>query len=170
MATDCFGLVLGNLAAWTHGASVVYAAEGFDPVRTLRSASQEKCTAIHGVPTHFISELEVLEEVQEHLADPENHPLPNGVLPGEKFDLSSLRTGLTSGSTVPIELMKRIMDPAKMGAADQTVVYGQTETSPVTFGCGKFCACWTITIPLLRQLPLAAQRHSERITMNVLWR
>ncbi|PWN51158.1 acetyl-CoA synthetase-like protein [Violaceomyces palustris] len=131
----CFGLVLGNLAAWTHGSSVVYAAEGFDPVRSLRAASEERCTALHGVPTHFIAQLEVLESLQEHYEDPSKYPLPQGVREGERFDLTPLRTGLTSGSTVPIELMKRIMDPKKMGAKEQTVVYGQTETSPVSFGC-----------------------------------
>ncbi|SPO41579.1 related to Long-chain-fatty-acid--CoA ligase [Pseudozyma flocculosa] len=131
----CFGLVLGNLAAWTHGASVVYAAEGFDPIRTLRAASQERCTALHGVPTHFITELEALQDVQDHVRDPEAYPLPKGVNEGESFTFPNLRTGLTSGSTVPIELMKQIMDPHKFGAKAQTVVYGQTETSPVTFGC-----------------------------------
>ncbi len=91
----CFGLVLGNLAAWTHGASVVYAAEGFDPLRSLRAVSEERCTAMHGVPTHFIAELDILDSAREHAEDPERHPLPKGMLPGETFDFSSLRTGLT---------------------------------------------------------------------------
>lgn len=131
----CFGLVLGNLAAWTHGASVVYAAEGFDPLRSLRAVSEERCTAMHGVPTHFIAELELLESIREHAEDPSRYPLPKGVHEGEAFDFSSLRTGLTSGSTVPIALMQSLVSPGKLGLRDQTVVYGMTETSPVTFGC-----------------------------------
>lgn len=162
----CFGLVLGNLAAWvsrglavrsrtilyrgsfpssfflphararkTHGASVVYAAEGFDPVRALRATSEERCTALHGVPTHFISELEVLDQIQAHASSPSSVPLPPGARSGETFDFTPLRTGLTSGSTVPIELMHRIMDPRKLGAKEQTVVYGMTESSPVSFQC-----------------------------------
>lgn len=87
--------MLGNLAAWTHGSSVVYAAEGFDPLRSLRAVSEERCTAMHGVPTHFIAELEVLESAREHAAEPGKVPLPAGMLEGEKFDFSSLRTGLT---------------------------------------------------------------------------
>ncbi|GAC98393.1 hypothetical protein PHSY_005987 [Pseudozyma hubeiensis SY62] len=109
--SDCFGLVLGNLAAWTHGASVVYAAEGFDPLRSLRAVSEERCTAMHGVPTHFISELELLESAREHAQDPARHPLPQGMQEGETFDFSSLRTGLTSGSTVPIALMEALVSP-----------------------------------------------------------
>ncbi|SOV05405.1 related to Long-chain-fatty-acid--CoA ligase [Ustilago sp. UG-2017a] len=131
----CFGLVLGNLAAWTHGASVVYAAEGFDPLRALRAVSEERCTAMHGVPTHFIAELELLDSAREHAEDPSRFPLPKGMLAGETFDFSSLRTGLTSGSTVPIALMEALVSPGKLGLRDQTVVYGMTETSPVTFGC-----------------------------------
>ncbi|PWY97346.1 acetyl-CoA synthetase-like protein [Testicularia cyperi] len=133
----CFGLVLGNLAAWTHGSSVVYAAEGFDAVRSLRAASEEQCTAMNGVPTHFIAELEVLEAMEEHRQDPTRYPRPKGILEGESFDFSSLRTGLTSGSTVPISLMEALMSPQKLGAHEQTVVYGMTETSPVTFGCDR---------------------------------
>ncbi|KAJ1018100.1 hypothetical protein NDA16_004967 [Ustilago loliicola] len=131
----CFGLVLGNLAAWTHGASVVYAAEGFDPLRALRAVSEERCTAMHGVPTHFIAELELLDSAREYSEDPSRYPLPKGMLEGETFDFSSLRTGLTSGSTVPIALMEALVSPGKLGLREQTVVYGMTETSPVTFGC-----------------------------------
>ncbi|EST08670.1 AMP-binding enzyme C-terminal domain protein [Kalmanozyma brasiliensis GHG001] len=131
----CFGLVLGNLAAWTHGASIVYAAEGFDPLRSLRAVSEERCTAMHGVPTHFIAELDLLDSARDHQRDPERYPLPTGMLPGETFDFSSLRTGLTSGSTVPIALMQALVDPDLMHLGSQTVVYGMTETSPVTFGC-----------------------------------
>ena len=100
--------------------AVVYSAEGFDPVRALRSVSEERCTAIHGVPAHFIAELEVLDACKR------GEGLPQGVRPGEKFDLTSLRTGLASGSTVPIELMHRIMHT--IGSREHTVVYGMTET------------------------------------------
>ncbi|KDN37912.1 acetyl-CoA synthetase-like protein [Tilletiaria anomala UBC 951] len=134
----CFGLTLGNLAAWSHGASVVYSAEGFDPVRALRAASEERCTAINGVPAHFISELEVLDDMAlaataSSTGQGQTACLPKGIEQGESFDLSSLRTGLTSGSTVPIELMHRIMHT--IGSREQTVAYGMTETSPVSFGC-----------------------------------
>ncbi len=118
-------------------AAVVYSAEGFDPVRALRSVHEERCTAIHGVPAHFIAELEVLDAMKahrEHAGSPSDAPkLPAGVEPGETYDLTSLRTGLTSGSTVPIELMHRIIND--IGSAGQTVVAGMTETSPVSFGC-----------------------------------
>jgi acyl-CoA synthetase (AMP-forming)/AMP-acid ligase II len=99
---------------------------------------------IHGVPAHFIAELEVLDDMalaarssSSTGGDAGAHKprLPAGVEPGEKFDLTSLRTGLTSGSTVPIELMHKIMHT--LGSKEQTVVYGMTETSPVSFGCGE---------------------------------
>lgn len=100
---DCFGLVLGNLAAWTHGASIVYAAEGFDPLRSLRAVSEEQCTAMHGVPTHFIAELELLESARDHAGDPSRFPLPKGMIEGETFDFSTLRTGLTRYESVRFE-------------------------------------------------------------------
>ncbi|KAK9768525.1 hypothetical protein K7432_000738 [Basidiobolus ranarum] len=107
----CFGLVLGNLAAMTHGAGTVYPSEGFDSVLTLKAIEEEKCTALHGVPTMFIEEMN----------------LPDF----SKYDLSSLRTGVAAGSPVPIETMKDII--SKMNMKDITICYGMTETSPVSF-------------------------------------
>lgn len=115
----CFGLTLSNAAAWSHGSSVVYASEGFDPLRTLRATSEEKSTALHGVPSMFVSQLEILDAISDHHRDPQRHPLPAGVREGERFEFN-LRTGLTSGSTVPIELQKRII--SVFGAEEQTVV------------------------------------------------
>src|SRR5690242_16726359 len=107
----CFGMVLGNLAAVTHGACMVFPGEGFDPLATLQTVSEERCTALHGVPTMFIAQLD--------------HP------EFKKFDLSSLRTGIMAGSPCPIEVMKRAV--AKMNLREITIAYGMTETSPVSF-------------------------------------
>jgi fatty-acyl-CoA synthase len=105
----CFGMVLGNLACVTHGSAMVIPSEYFDPLATLKVVEKEKCTAIHGVPTMFIAELE--------------HP------EFEKFDLSTLRTGIMAGSPCPIEVMKKVV--SLMYAKEMTIAYGQTETSPV---------------------------------------
>jgi fatty-acyl-CoA synthase len=107
----CFGMVLGNLAALTHGACMVFPGEGFDPLATLQTVAEERCTALHGVPTMFIAQLD--------------HP------EFEKFGLSSLRTGIMAGSPCPIEVMKRAV--AKMNLSEITIAYGMTETSPVSF-------------------------------------
>jgi fatty-acyl-CoA synthase len=107
----CFGMVMGNLACVTHGSAMVYPGEGFDPLATLRAASEEKCTAIYGVPTMFIAELD--------------HP------DFSRFDLSALRTGIMAGSLCPIELMRRVIDA--MNLREITICYGMTETSPVSF-------------------------------------
>ncbi len=107
----CFGMVLGNLAAVTHGACMVFPGEGFDPLVTLETVAEERCTALHGVPTMFIAELD--------------HPEFG------RFDLSSLRTGIMAGSPCPIEVMKRCV--AKMHLSEITIAYGMTETSPVSF-------------------------------------
>src|SRR5487761_753912 len=107
----CFGMVLGNLAALTHGACMVFPGEGFDPLVTLETVAEERCTALHGVPTMFIAQLD--------------HP------EFERFDLSSLRTGIMAGSPCPIEVMKRAVD--KMHLNEITIAYGMTETSPVSF-------------------------------------
>eukprot|EP01094_Clydonella_sp_ATCC50884_P021287 TRINITY_DN4664_c0_g2_i2.p1 TRINITY_DN4664_c0_g2~~TRINITY_DN4664_c0_g2_i2.p1 ORF type:complete len:815 (-),score=178.77 TRINITY_DN4664_c0_g2_i2:286-2550(-) len=107
----CFGLVLGNLAAMTHGARLVYPSESFDAARALHAVKQEKCTALHGVPTMFIAML--------------NH---------EAFassDFSRLRTGIMAGSICPIEVMKQVI--SKMNLSEITIAYGMTETSPVSF-------------------------------------
>ena len=107
----CFGMVLGNLACLTHGAAMVFPGEGFDPLATLETIEAERCTALHGVPTMFIAEMD--------------HPEFG------KFDLSSLRTGIMAGSPCPIEVMKRALD--RMHLREITIAYGMTETSPVSF-------------------------------------
>ena len=107
----CFGMVLGNLAALTHGTCMVFPGEGFDPLTTLETVAEERCTALHGVPTMFIAQLD--------------HPEFG------RFDLSSLRTGIMAGSPCPIEVMKRAV--AKMHLSEITIAYGMTETSPVSF-------------------------------------
>ncbi|QEC49420.1 AMP-binding protein [Baekduia soli] len=106
----CFGMVMGNLAATTHGACVVLPGEGFEPGAVLEAVQSERCTALYGVPTMFISELE--------------HPGFDG------FDLSSLRTGIMAGSPCPIEVMRKVID--RMGMGEVTIAYGMTETSPVS--------------------------------------
>ena len=107
----CFGMVLGNLACTTHGAAMVYPGEGFDPLAVLQTVAAERCTGLHGVPTMFIAELE--------------HP------EFDRFDLSSLRTGIMAGSPCPIEVMRRAVD--RMNLREITICYGMTETSPVSF-------------------------------------
>jgi len=104
----CFGLVLGIMAIVTHGATVV-PCENFDPLLVLASVHRERCTALYGVPTMFIAEL--------------NHPMFG------MFDLSSLRTGIMAGSPCPIEVMKRVI--GDMHCRDITIAYGLTEASPV---------------------------------------
>ncbi len=105
----CFGMVLGTLVCVSHGATMVLPGDVFDPVQTLTVASSEKCTALHGVPTMFIAELD----------------LPNF----KEFDLSALRTGIIAGSTCPIELMRRLIDD--MDLTEIVIGYGQTECSPI---------------------------------------
>ena len=107
----CFGMVMGNLAAVTLGAAMVYPGEGFDPLATLQTIAREKCTTLYGVPTMFIAELD--------------HP------EFAKFDLSSLRTGIMAGAPCPIEVMRRVNEAMNM--RDITIAYGMTETSPVSF-------------------------------------
>lgn len=104
----CFGCVLGTMACVSVGATMVPVQE-FNPKRVLQTVQAEKCTGLHGVPTMFIAELN----------DPDF----------EKFDLSTLRTGIMAGSNCPIEVMKAVID--KMGITEITIAYGQTESSPV---------------------------------------
>jgi len=106
----CFGMVMGNLAATTHGAAMVIPAPSFDPVKTLEAVEQERCTSLYGVPTMFIAELSA-----------------DGF---ERFDLSSLRTGIMAGSPCPVEVMKQVID--RMGMSEVSIAYGMTETSPVS--------------------------------------
>jgi fatty-acyl-CoA synthase len=107
----CFGMVIGNLGCLTHGAAMVYPSEGFDPLATLETIAAERCTAVYGVPTMFIAEMD--------------HP------DFAKFDLSSLRTGMMAGSPCPIEVMKRVF--SLMHLAEVVIGYGMTETSPASF-------------------------------------
>ncbi|MES2361266.1 MAG: AMP-binding protein [Pseudomonadota bacterium] len=106
----CFGMVLGNLACLTHGATIVYPNDGFDPLTVLQAVQAERCTGLHGVPTMFIAELD--------------HPR------FAEFDLSSLRTGIMAGSPCPTEVMKRVV--SDMHLSQITIAYGMTETSPVS--------------------------------------
>jgi fatty-acyl-CoA synthase len=105
----CFGMVMGNLACMTHGACAVFPDEGFDPVSVLETVAEEKCTALHGVPTMFVAEVE----------------LPNVA----DYDTSSLRTGVMAGAPCPLELMHQVID--RLNMTEITIMYGQTETSPV---------------------------------------
>ncbi|HKM15122.1 MAG TPA: AMP-binding protein [Marinospirillum sp.] len=107
----CFGMVMGNLGCITHGATMIYPSDGFDPEITLQTVEEEKATALYGVPTMFIAEL-------EH---------PNFA----NYDLRYLRTGIMAGSNCPIEVMKKVIE--KMNMKDVTICYGMTETSPVSF-------------------------------------
>jgi fatty-acyl-CoA synthase len=106
----CFGMVMGNLGAVTHGACMVIPGPGFEPAATLRAVAAERCTVLYGVPTMFIAEL----------ADPS---FPD-------HDLSTLRTGVMAGSPCPVEVMKRVI--SEMGMTEVTICYGMTETSPVS--------------------------------------
>tara|TARA_B110000503_G_scaffold128567_1_gene199784 strand:+ start:829 stop:2502 length:1674 start_codon:yes stop_codon:yes gene_type:complete len=105
----CFGMVLGTLACVAHGATMVLPCEAFDPRSVLQAVQDEKCTALHGVPTMFLAELD----------------LPDF----SDFDLSSLRTGIIAGSTCPTELMKRLI--GEMDLTEIVIGYGQTECSPI---------------------------------------
>jgi fatty-acyl-CoA synthase len=105
----CFGMVLGVLAAVTHGATMVFPAESFDPEKVLETVATERCTTLHGVPTMFIAQLD--------------HP------EFSRFDFNSLRTGVMAGAPCPIEVMKRVVK--EMHCPEMTIMYGQTESSPV---------------------------------------
>jgi fatty-acyl-CoA synthase len=105
----CFGMVMSKLACMTHGSATVFPGEGFEPLATLQAVAEERCTALHGVPTMFIAELE--------------HPR------FAEFDLSSLRTGVMAGSPCPVEVMHKVI--SKMHMSEVLIAYGQTETSPI---------------------------------------
>ena len=106
----CFGMVMGNLGAMTHGATIVIPSTSFEPGATLKAVETEKCTVLHGVPTMFIAMLED---------------------PGfASSDLSTLRTGIMAGAPCPIELMHMVVD--RMHMKDVLIAYGQTEASPAT--------------------------------------
>ncbi|MDR0983079.1 MAG: AMP-binding protein [Culturomica sp.] len=106
----CFGMVLGNMAVVTHGACMVITGEVFEPEFVMQTVQKEKCTALYGVPTMFIAEL--------------SHPN------FDKYDFSTLRTGIMAGSPCPLETMKQVME--KMNMTGITICYGMTETSPVS--------------------------------------
>ncbi|MGX1022124.1 fatty-acyl-CoA synthase [Pseudomonas sp. Y3 TE3536] len=110
----CFGMVMANLGCMTHGSTLIYPNDAFDPLATLRAVAEEKATALYGVPTMFIAELD--------------HPQRSA------FDLSSLRTGIMAGATCPIEVMRRVID--EMHMAEVQIAYGMTETSPVSLQTG----------------------------------
>ncbi len=106
----CFGMVLGNLACTSHGATMVIPGPGFEPEATLKAVAAERCTSLYGVPTMFIGELE----------------MPNF----DSFDLTSLRTGIMAGSTCPEQVMRNVID--RMHMSGVAIVYGMTETSPMS--------------------------------------
>ena len=111
----CFGMVMGNLGALTHGAAVVYPDVAFDAKATLEAIQAERCTSLYGVPTMFIAQLQHADFAG--------------------YDLSSLRTGIMAGSPCPVEVMKETIE--RMHLKDVTICYGMTETSPVSFQSGK---------------------------------
>ncbi|TMD11595.1 MAG: AMP-binding protein [Chloroflexi bacterium] len=126
----CFGMVLGNLACTTHGATMVIPAESYDPVATMETVQQERCTSLYGVPTMFIGEL-------EHVRFKE-------------FDFTSLRTGIMAGSPCPVEVMKKVQ--TVMHIPEMTIAYGMTETSPVSTQC-------TTDDPLERRVSTVGRVH-----------
>jgi fatty-acyl-CoA synthase len=106
----CFGMVMGNLGATSHGACIVIPAPTFDPAATLRAVAEERVSSLYGVPTMFIAEL--------------------GLPDFTSYDLSSLRTGIMAGSPCPVEIMRRVV--SEMNMAEVSICYGMTETSPVS--------------------------------------
>jgi fatty-acyl-CoA synthase len=106
----CFGMVMGNLGATSNGATIVIPAPAFDPAATMQAVQDERCTSLYGVPTMFIAEL--------------------GLADFATYDLSSLRTGIMAGAPCPVEVMKRVV--AEMNMSEVTIMYGMTETSPVS--------------------------------------
>jgi fatty-acyl-CoA synthase len=111
----CFGMVMGVLGCVTHGAAMIFPAEAFEPKSVLEACQAERCTALYGVPTMFIAELE--------------HP------DFKRYDLRTLRTGTMAGAPCPVEVMKRVISDMHM--AEVTIAYGMTETSPVSFQSGR---------------------------------
>jgi fatty-acyl-CoA synthase len=126
----CFGMVLGNLACTTHGATMVVPAEAFDPVLSMQTVEQERCTSLYGVPTMFIAELD--------------HPR------FKEFNFESLRTGIMAGSPCPVEVMKKVM--TLMHIPQMTIAFGMTETSPVSTQC-------TTDDPLERRVSTVGRIH-----------
>ena len=129
----CFGMVLSNLAAITHGVAMIFPGEAFTPLAVLETIAAERCTALHGVPTMFIAEME--------------HP------EFSRFDLSSLRTGIMAGAPCPIEVMRRAI--SQMHLREITIAYGMTETSPVSFQTA-------ISDPLERRVSTVGRIHPHQ--------
>ena len=107
----CFGMVMANLAAVSHGSAMVIPGPAFDPAASLSAVEKYRCTSLYGVPTMFIAELALLDD-------------------GAEYDLSSLRTGIMAGSPCPETVMRRVIDEMNMGQV--SICYGMTETSPVS--------------------------------------
>ena len=126
----CFGMVMGNLGCVSHGATMIYPSDGFDPTAVLEAAEGERATALYGVPTMFIAEL--------------NHP------DFARYDLSTLRTGIMAGAPCPVEVMKRVQ--SQMHMRDVAIAYGMTETSPVSTQT-------RIGAPLAKQVGTVGQVH-----------
>jgi fatty-acyl-CoA synthase len=126
----CFGMVMGNLGCVTHGATMIYPSDGFDPTAVLEAAQAERATALYGVPTMFIAEL--------------NHP------DFARYNLSALRTGIMAGSPCPVEVMKQVQ--AQMHMHEVAIAYGMTETSPVSTQT-------RIGAPLAKQVGTVGQVH-----------
>jgi fatty-acyl-CoA synthase len=123
-------MVLSNLACLTHGAAMIYPSPSFEPLAVLETVQAERCTALHGVPTMFIAEME--------------HP------EFARFDLTSLRTGIMAGAPCPIEVMRRVI--RQMHMTEITIAYGMTETSPVSFQTA-------VTDPLERRVTTVGRIH-----------
>jgi acyl-CoA synthetase (AMP-forming)/AMP-acid ligase II len=113
MNTSCFGCILGYMATATHGSAIAFPSESFDPLAALETVREHACTALYGVPTMFISELDLLT---------------SGTVP--RTGLSQLRTGIAAGSSIPAELMRRLH--RELHLTELTICYGMTETSPVS--------------------------------------
>jgi len=126
----CFGMVMGNLGCVSHGATMIYPDAGFDPKTVLDTVAEERATALFGVPTMFIAELE--------------HP------DFAQYDLSSLRTGIMAGSPCPVEVMKQVQ--SEMNMTEVEIAYGMTETSPVSFQT-------RVGTPLEKQVSTVGQVH-----------
>lgn len=109
----CFGSILGYMATATHGSAIVFPSESFNAIATLKAVQEEKCTALYGVPTMFLEELELIE---------------SGIVSSEGFQY--LRTGIAAGSSIPAELMKKLHKTLNL--TELTICYGMTETSPVS--------------------------------------
>ena len=129
----CFGMVIGVLACMTHGAAIVFPGEGFDPLATLQTVAEYRCTSLYGVPTMFIAELD--------------HP------DFTKFDLTSLRTGMMAGAPCPVEVMRRCI--RDMHLTEITIGYGMTETSPVNATQTRISTRY----PSNSRLPLCGRPH-----------